>query len=221
MEDVAWRARRSPRSAQVRDMAAVGRTGLAPGLGRSALSAPQGSTPWAEARAARRTCAILVPARQRSWGRRSRYPVKPSAPEQEERRPRRGWLAPHRLPQARAAEVAVARPTPRESPRAVFHRCISHLYDRRSGSASASRARRRSMRGWAGAAPWRGLDNRTPLRRRDFGCWVWFPDRGRSCWSPSNHATCRPGCMRRARAPTPEWPAGAPRTGRNGVCPSS
>jgi len=45
--------------------------------------------------------------------------------------------------------------------------------------------------------------------------------RDRSCLRPSNHARSRPDCTRRALEPRPEWRAGAPRTERNGVCPSS
>ena len=238
MKDVAWREGRLPRSAQAPDTAAVGRTGLAPGLARSAPSALRGSTPSAEAQVARRICVTLVPAlvpaRKLSCRQRSRQPEQPAAamppalhwtqgPARSrlalrERCLRQALAVRHYSPPAReAAEAVVVVPILPETPRAIFHRCISHSCDRRSGSASASRARPRSRRGWAVAAQWRGSDNPMPLRRRDSGCWASFPDRGRSCWSPSNHAKCRRGCMRRAQAPTPEWRAGAPRTGRNGL----
>jgi len=205
MEDVVWRAGRSLRSASASDRAAAGRTGLAPGLARTALSALRGPTPSVEVRGARRICATLVPRRQSSWRRHSRYPVRASAPVQEARSNRWDWLSRRRLEQARAAaEAAAPVPTPPESRHAISHRCISRSCDRRSGSVPASHARLRSTPGWVVAAPWRGSDNRTPLRRRGSACWAWFPDRGRSCWSRSNHARSRRDCMRRARGSLPE-----------------
>jgi len=238
MEDAAWRAGRSLGSAQASDMAAVGTTGLAPDLAQSAPLVLRGVTPSAEARAARRICETPVPRRRSSWWLRFRSPAqlgmqvpqslllrsglaRQPAPVSRAWRRWLVWLVRHRLPQARAAEAAAPAPTLLESPRATSHRCIWHSCDRRSGSAQACRARPRSTLGWAVAAPWRGSDNRTSLRRRDSGCWASFPDRGRSCSRPSNHARSRPDYMHRARALLPEWRAGMPRTGRNGVCPST
>ena len=97
-------------------MAAAERTGLAPGSARSGRWALRGSSPSAEARAARPLCVDLVLVRPRSWRPRSRYPVrpwscrrrsrfpaKPSAPEGSSGRG--GSAAPRRSPPAPEAEV--------------------------------------------------------------------------------------------------------------------
>ena len=220
-------------------MAAAERTALAPDVAPNALLALRGSFPSVAARAARRICVTLVPARgspcpRRSWNpaqRMMRLPWEfrqgPGSMRQlavvPTVRPRLlFWPVLHRLAQAPVVEVAAAPvPTPPESPHAISHHCILHSCGRRSGSASASPARLASMPARVVAAPLRGSDNRMPPRRRGFGYWVSFPDRGRSCWHPSNHAKCRPGCMRRPRALPPEWRAGVPHARRKGMCPSS
>ncbi len=208
-------------SAPALDMAAGAQAGPAQGSVSSVLSALRGSTPSVRVPGLRQICGSLDPGRQLSRRRCSPKPV-PGAlrrrlslvrqPAPMGRRPlHRGWLAQHRSARApRAVGVAVLALPPPRSPRAISRRCISHSSDRRSGSASASRARQRSAPDWVAAAPWQGSDIRTPHLRQDFRCWASVRGRGRSCWRRSSHEKSRPDCRHRGPASPLVSPPGTP-----------